>query len=100
MCVCVMSLETVRLKQVNETSKRLGCKNILRRRAFRVLKTPLEVSTLFHGDQRVITTKYVTLELCINGQIVKWDVTETDFNSLKETNLLCFKTEAEPLTGV
>ena len=76
-------IQRLRLKQANKASKELGCKNILRKRAFRVLTVPLTVSGVFTGDQRVIKTEYVTMELVVNEQTLKWDVLKTDFDSLQ-----------------
>ena len=91
-------IQRLRLKQANKASKELGCKNILRKRAFRVLTVPLTVSGVFTGDQRVIKTEYVTMELVVNEQTLRWDVLKTDFDSLKDNKLLCFKNGEDIVT--
>ena len=97
--VKMSDIQRLRLKQANKASKELGCKNILRKRAFRVLTVPLTVSGVFTGDQRVIKTEYVTMELVVNEQTLKWDVLKTDFDSFKENNLLCFRNGEEIVTS-
>ena len=91
-------IQRLRLKQANKATKELGGKNILRKRAFRVLTVPLTVSGVFTGDQRVIKTEYVTMELVVNEQTLKWDVLKTDFDSLKDNKLLCFKNGEDIVT--
>ena len=104
LCIFRMSsswtdLERLRLKQANNASKRLGFKNILRRRAFRVLERPLTVFAALKGDQSILKNDYVTLELINDNKTLRWDITLEDFNSLKESNFLSFKSEGELLTS-
>ena len=80
-------------------SKRLGFKNILRRRAVRVLERPLMVFAALKGVQSILKHDYVTLEVINDNKTLHWDITLEDFNSLKESNFLSFKSEGELLTS-